>query len=203
MAVPWLRLIDAALGIHDLVRLRRARGSDEGEFESRQLTQAPGLQGLESRLASVVVAALKETFDRDSKRFELERQRIDMERERAERALRLELIRQSSERETARLRFIAAVSTAIVVASFFLLPRIAGLAGAGWGPRATLGAGWLLLLASVWRSLVSQSALARTLDRVAADLDLIVELDVPKPDPSAPWLLVAGLALVAIAVLVS
>ena len=78
MAVPWLRLIDAALGIHDLVRLRRARPSDEGEVESRQLMQPPGLQGLESRLAGVVVAALKETFDRDSKRLELERQRIDM-----------------------------------------------------------------------------------------------------------------------------
>jgi hypothetical protein len=203
MAVPWLRLIDAALGIHDLVRLRRARTSDDVDLESRQLMPSQGLQGLESRLASVVVAALKETFDRDSKRLELERQRIDMERERAERATRLELVRQSSERETARLRFIAAVSIAIVVASFFLVPRIAGPAGSGFWPRATLGAGWIMLVASIWRSLSGQTGLARTLDRIAADLDLVTELGAPKPDPFALWFLVAGLALVGVAVLVS
>jgi len=203
MAVPWLRLIDAALGIHDLVRLRRARPSDEGEVESRQLMQPPGLQGLESRLAGVVVAALKETFDRDSKRLELERQRIDMERERAERAIRLELVRQSTERETARLRFVAAVSTAILVVSFFLVPRIAGPGGSGVGSRATLGVGWTMLVASIWRSLAAQSGLARILDRVAADLDLVADLDVPKPDPLAVGFLVAGLTLVAVAVLVA
>jgi hypothetical protein len=203
MAVPWLRLIDAALGIHDLVRLRRARSSDDADVESRQLRPPQGLQGLESRLASVVVAALKETFDRDSKRLELERQRIEMERERAERAMRLELVRQSTERETARLRFIAAVSIAIVVASFFLVPRVAGPGGSGFGPRATLGAGWIMLVASIWRALAGQAGLARTLDRVAADLDLATELDVPKPDPFSPWFLVAGLALVAVAVLVA
>jgi hypothetical protein len=145
---------------------------------------------------------LKETFDRDSKRLELERQRIDLERERAERAIRLELIRQSTERETARLRFIATVSVAIVVASFFVVPRIPGSAGAGFGPRATLGVGWIMLVASIWRSLAAQSGLGRILERLAADLDLVTDLDVPKPDPFAPWFLVAGLALVAIAVLV-
>lgn len=203
MAVPWLRLLDAALSIHDAVRVRRSRAVDSSEFESRLPAQSPAVRGLESRLANVVVAALKETFDRDSRRLELERQRLDMERERAERALQLEVVRQSAEREIGRLRFIAAVSTAIVVATFFVAPRIAGPAGGAWVARTTLGVGWLLLVVATWRSLAGQSVLAGALDRVAADQDLMAEIDVKQVDAFAPWCLVAGLALVGIAVLIS
>jgi hypothetical protein len=60
-----------------------------------------------------------------------------------------------------------------------------------------------MLVASIWRSLAAQSGLARILDRVAADLDLVADLDVPKPDPLAVGFLVAGLTLVAVAVLVA
>ena len=72
--------------------------------------RAPG--GLEARLAGVVVAALKEAFDRDTRRLELEREQLDAERERAERALRLELQRQAADREIGRLRLLAGVAVA-------------------------------------------------------------------------------------------
>ena len=46
---------------------------------------------LETRLTSAVVAALKEAFDRDHARLELERAQLDAERHRAEAALGLDL----------------------------------------------------------------------------------------------------------------
>ena len=96
MAFPWLRLIDAALGMTDVARRLRA-GREAPQTEMTPGT-APG-GPLEARLAGVVVAALKEAFDRDSRRLELEREHIEAERARAEQALRLELRRQAGERE--------------------------------------------------------------------------------------------------------
>ena len=66
--------------------------------------------GLEARMAGVVVAALKEAFDRDSRRLELEREQLAAERQRAERALQLELQRQAGDREIGRLRLLAGVA---------------------------------------------------------------------------------------------
>ena len=86
MAVPWLRLIDAALGLSDVVR--RTRGRSSADAESHQLAAVQStsmLGGIEARLAGVVVAALKEAFDRDSRRLDLEREQIEAERQRAER----------------------------------------------------------------------------------------------------------------------
>src|SRR5215213_1727498 len=106
MPVPWLQLIDAALGLANFARGRRAPDpGDEQHQQQQQLesaARAPG--GLEARMAGVVVAALKEAFDRDSRRLELEREQAAGERERAERALRLELQRQAGDREIGRLR---------------------------------------------------------------------------------------------------
>ncbi|HEY7287609.1 MAG TPA: hypothetical protein VH497_19295 [Vicinamibacterales bacterium] len=202
MAVPWLRLLDAALGIHDLVRGRRARDVDDAAFGSRQLAPASSLRGIEARLAGVVVAALKETFDRDSKRLELERQQIEMERKRAERALRLELLRQGADREVARVRFMAGLSTVAFVATLFFAARLAG-AAAGWVGRSTLGLACLVLLVAIGASLSDQSRLARALDRVAIDPDIIDETTLPERSPLAAWCLLAGLAFVALGVLIS
>src|SRR5499426_2648020 len=108
MAVPWLRILDVVIGVTDLARSRRM-----GRPQSDDRALLPGgggplaLGNLEARLAGVVVAALKEAFDRDTRRLELERAQIDAERERAERALRLELRRQTGDREIGRLRFLA------------------------------------------------------------------------------------------------
>src|SRR5579884_79717 len=110
MAIPWLRLLDAAIGVSDVAR--RVGGTRAGAVSpEEQLARSPGALGhLEARLAGVVVAALKEAFDRDSRRLDLERQQLEAERQRAERALRLEMMRQAADREVGRLRLVAGVA---------------------------------------------------------------------------------------------
>ena len=98
MSVPWPRLLDAALGVTNLAlgRLPRAGaggGSARGAADDQLEASRAG--GLEARLAGVVVAALKEAFDRDSKRLELEREQLETERQRAERALEARAARQA------------------------------------------------------------------------------------------------------------
>jgi hypothetical protein len=203
MAVPWLRIIDAALGIHDLVRVRRAREADAAVVESHQLAQSSALRGIESRLASVVVAALKETFDRDSKRLELERQQLEMERARAERALRLELVRQAADREIARGRFMTGLSTATFVAALIFAGRAAGPSAMAWAARTIVGLAIVSLLVAIGASLADQSRLSRALDRVAMDPDLIDQMELPERNGLAAWCLLVGLALLATAVFTS
>src|SRR5262245_8137635 len=77
---------------------------------SRELDQAPssGVRGyLETRLTNGLVAALKEAFDRDHARLELERAELEEQRRRAERTLQVELLRQAADRELGRLRLLA------------------------------------------------------------------------------------------------
>jgi hypothetical protein len=202
MAVPWFRLLDAALGLNDLFRARKPRASDTAFLESGPLAPGQALHGLESRLASVVVAALKETFDRDSKRLELERQQLEIQRVRAERALRLELVRQAADREIARLRFMTGTSAAIFIATLFFATRYAGPTAGTTLTRVLLGLAWLLLLAAIGSSLAEQSRHARILDRVALEPDLIDETVLPGRSALAPWSMIGGLALVALTALI-
>ena len=112
MPVPWLSIVDTLIGITDIAVRRRAP-APEPEHELRLDDRSGGpLGGLEARLAGVVVAALKEAFDRDTRRLELERAELEAERERAERALRLELRRQAGDREIGRLRLLAGIAVA-------------------------------------------------------------------------------------------
>src|SRR5207247_1127443 len=111
MPVPWLRILDIVIGFTDLARSRKIgqaaqqREQAEAQPQSLEATGRGGVPGgpggpggLEARLAGVVVAALKEAFDRDTRRLELERAELEAERERADRALRLELRRQAGDR---------------------------------------------------------------------------------------------------------
>src|ERR1700694_3470366 len=99
MALPWLRILDTVVGVGDLALSKRARRSPAAE-DPQQLPGGGGALGqLEPRLTGVVVAALKEAFDRDSRRLDLEREQVEAERVRAERALRLELLRQAGDPE--------------------------------------------------------------------------------------------------------
>jgi hypothetical protein len=198
MAVPWLRIIDAALGVTDLVRSRRPR-APEAELTSEQLA-AGGAGGLETRLAGVVVAALKEAFDRDSRRLQLEREQLEAERRRAERALQLEVLRQAADREIGRLRLVAGAALASWIGTLFFSTRLMGGATA---PKALLGIGWLLLLGAVAAAFSAQSGVARAMQWVGDDP--------PSVSPNAmrtaagdlaPWLIIAGLACVGSAVLV-
>ena len=60
MPVPWLRIIDGVLGATDM--LRWARGRPQADEEHRPVRT----DGIEAKLTGVVMAALKEVFDRDS-----------------------------------------------------------------------------------------------------------------------------------------
>src|SRR3954470_23655095 len=198
MALPWLQIIDGVLGITDVVRRAKGRPPVDERAERDQLAvDARGGGGaLEARLAGVVVAALKEAFDRDHQRLELERQQIEAERERAERALRLELRRQAGDREIGRLRLLAGVAVAAWLGTLFFSAR---LMGGPVGARAALGFGWMLLLAAVAASFSAQS-------RVAAALDVFTPDDRSTPSVAGGsltvWLIVAGLAMICVAVLI-
>jgi hypothetical protein len=197
MAVPWLRLIDAALGLGDVVRRVKGRPPDD---EGRQLAVGPSaLGGLETRLAGVVVAALKEAFDRDNQRLQLEREQMELERQRAERLLRLERLRQAGDREIGRMRLMAGVALASWLGTLVLASRLMN----GAGGRVALGAGWLCLLAALAASFSEQSRLTRAL----ADIDDRVTLEsIVKGGAGgtlAPWLIVVGLAATALGVLIS
>src|SRR5947209_11953542 len=161
MAVPWMRLLDTAIGIADIARTAGGRGerTKPGADEKIEMAARAG-GGLEARLAGVVVAALKEAFDRDTRRLDLERQQLAAERERAERALRLELQRQAGEREIGRMRLLAGVAGAAWLATLVVVSRLIGSTGA----RVALGFGWLFLLGAIAASFTAQSAIAAAID---------------------------------------
>src|SRR5262245_10687637 len=192
MAVPWMRLLDTAIGVVSLARGRRepAPGNPSQELEAGGRM----FGGLEARLAGVVVAALKEAFDRDTRRLELEREQLEAERRRAEQALRLELLRQAGDRELGRLRLTAGVAVVSFLGTLFFSARLMG------GPivaRVLLGGGWLFLLVALALSFTGQSAVARAIERADQSSAFSSAGEV------APWLIVIGLAIVGIAVLIA
>src|SRR5205085_5445593 len=136
------------LGATDMVRWVRGQEAPDTRLEDA------GSSRLETRLAGVVVSALKEAFDRDHQRLELERQRIEEERERAERLLRLEWLRQAGEREITRLRVLAGVALAGWLGTLFLVARVAASGTAG---RVMLGVTWAVLLTALASAFSAQS----------------------------------------------
>lgn len=195
MPLPWLRILDAVIGVTDLARSRKMGRMSQAADPQQQLEGGRALGGLETRLAGVVVAALKEAFDRDTRRLDLERAQLDAERERAERALRLELRRQAGDREIGRLRLLSGVAIASWIGTLFFSAR---LIGGSVGARVALGGGWLLLLVAFAAAFVGQSRVADALNRSdSGSFDSGVEGVI------AVWLIVAGLALIGLAVLVS
>lgn len=190
MAIPWFRLIDAGLG---LVNFARSQKKAVDPLTGQQLEARPGVFGaLEARLAGVVVAALKEAFDRDARRLDLEREHLEAERLRAERALKLELLRQAADREIGKLRLLAGVAAAGFLGTLLLAPRIIGGATGG---RVMIGIGWGLLLAALGVAFAAQSKIEEALQREAMPSNSTTGI--------APWLIVAALAFIAAAALVT
>src|SRR5919106_6598330 len=99
----WMRVLDTVGGLVQLSGRTRRPETDDAAAPMARAAGGP-LGQLETRLAGVVVAALKEAFDRDSARLELERSHIESERQRAEEAMRAELRRQAAERVLGQLR---------------------------------------------------------------------------------------------------
>jgi hypothetical protein len=160
--VPWLAILDTVLGLTDVARRMRRRSLP---VEDQIATSTPAAGGaLEARLAGVVVAALKEAFDRDHERLQIEREQVEAERRRAERTLNLELARQAGERELARMRLLTAIGGGTWLVTAFLSRSLDEWPAAA---RIVLGGGWLLLLIGITLSFVVQTRVARALDRVA------------------------------------
>lgn len=191
MAVPWLRLIDGVLGARDVIRVVRNR--------ALEAPAEPSASALEAPLAGVVVSALREAFNRDSERLDLERRRLDDERARAADALRLEMLRQAGEREIGRLRLLAIVALASLLGSLFLVTR---LVGGEVAARGALGLGWCCLLAALAAAFAAQAQVGRML--VGADARTPGSDITGTPGGNAaPWLIVGGLAAIALGVLLA
>jgi hypothetical protein len=184
--VQWAAVVDTVGGLVQMAR-RFQQGANEG------LSGVPPAAAggpLEARLAGVVVAALRETFDRDSARMEMERSQIDAERRRAEVLLRVELRRQAADRMLSQLRLIAVFAVATWALSAALGVWMPGMrAGV---PRALLGAGWVFSLGALATAFAGWQHVSQR----AADIDgsgaAVLE---PGAAMYAPWLLIAALAL--------
>jgi hypothetical protein len=195
MAVPWLQLVDAALGVANFARGRKAAQEDSPQ-QLEAAGRAPG--GLEARLAGVVVVALKEAFDRDTRRLDLERQQLEAERDRAERALRLELQRQAGEREIGRMRLLAGVAGTAWLGTLLLASRLIASIGA----KVALGVGWLFLLGAIAASFTAQSRIAAAIDAQAAGDDR-QSIQSGAWGGFTLWLMICGLLLAGLAALLA
>jgi hypothetical protein len=209
MPLPWLQIIDAVIGVSNFARSRRTGTATEEQQQQQQIEAAartPG--GLEARMAGVVVAALKEAFDRDTRRLELERDQLAAERERAERALRLELQRQAADREIGRLRLLAGVAIAGWLITLLLATWPGSRMVATIGARVALGGGWLLLGAALAASFSAQARVAAGLDGHARPPPAVGDSQ-PDTVTSGPagaaalWLIVSGLTMIGLAALIA
>jgi hypothetical protein len=155
MPLPWLRILDGVLGATDVVRLVRGRPAGENEE-----TRPARVEGFESKLTGVMMAALKEVFDRDSERLDLERQQAEENRRRADRALRLEVLRQAGEREIGRLRVLTIVAIVGLAGTVMLAARLSEHAPLA---RTMFGLGAVALLLALAGSLSAQARVSRSL----------------------------------------
>jgi hypothetical protein len=172
---------------------RRFTAAPDSTSQAASPAAVQNLAGqLEAPLTNVVVAALKEAFNRDHARLELERAHLEEERRRAEQALRLELRRQAADRELGRLRLLAGAALVGWIASVAMFA--AGIGGASLGSRVVVAAGWLFLLGALGMAFTAQGQVSAA----------TAEGDRPVTPPAAQmslWLLMAGLAASAFSLL--
>ena len=194
----WMRVLDTVSGLAQLTeRFRRPAAADPSGAVAPAGAGAPG--GLEARMAGVLVAALKEAFDRDSTRLEMERSQIEAERRRAEEALRAELRRQASERALGQLRMIAVMAIGAWALSAILSAWMPGMREGV--PRVLLGLGWLVGLGALaaalagWQRISSWAAAGGPSGAAGGET-----LHAPAA-VAAPWLLIGTLALTAASLL--
>jgi hypothetical protein len=153
-----LKAFDAALMFGDAVRrLKKGDAPPPAEAADTRLaslgSEAAGTQ-LEARLTNVIVAALKEAFDRDHARLELERAEMEEQRRRADEARRLERRRQAIEGELARMRLlVGAALVGWIVAVLLVAGRLDDASSA---LRVTAAGGWLLLIGASGAAFIAQ-----------------------------------------------
>jgi hypothetical protein len=189
-----MKAFDAIVMIRDAARTLKGERPAEppAGVLSPRAAQTLGTQ-LEATLTNVVVAALKEAFDRDHARLELERQQIEEQRRRADEAVRLEAQRQAADREIGRLRLLGGTALVGWIASVAMLAmRVATMSMAA---KIAVAVGWLFLLGSLAASFSAQSRVG------AAGADSTQSPAVTSPIPL--WLLVAGLGVTAVSLLLT
>jgi hypothetical protein len=172
----WLKAVETIGDIVDVGnRVRRAtaapRPAEEGRSEQQGLTSALGQ--IETRLTNVLVAALKEAFERDRMRLDLEREQVEADRRRAEEALRLEAERQAEERASSDRRLATMAALGLWITSAVIAAWLPGMRHPL--ARVPLGLGWAALLCAIALSFTTRRSIA-------------------------PGFLVAGFGLVALAV---
>lgn len=190
-----LKAFDAVVALREVAR--RFKGGAETDTSATELAAVPpptALAGqIEARLTNVVVAALKEAFDRDHARLELERAQLEEQRRRAEEALRAELRRQAADREVGRLRLIAATALGGWVAAVVLV--VARLDAASVASRSVSAIGWLLLLAALGTAFTAQGRVSASVPNPSGPVEA------GRAGDAALWLLITGLACAASALL--
>jgi hypothetical protein len=197
--VTLFKAVDALMAFREAAK--RFKGSSTPSSDPARVpepasppTAMQGLAGqIETRMTNVVVAALKEAFDRDHARLELERSQIDEQRRRAEAAMRLEIRRQAADRELARLRLVAGAAMVGWISSVVMLG--AGFVGESTIARACIAGGWVLLLGALGAAFSGQRGIGASLpdDAHAADGGTA--------GAASLWLLLAGLAATAVSLL--
>jgi len=154
-----MRVLDAVGGLAQFSA--RSRKTDAAPPAGAESGGGP-LGQLETRLAGVLVAALKEAFDRDRARLDLERSQLDAERERAEAALRAEVRRQAIERAIGQIRLVAIAAVAVWMLSAALSAALPGMrAGTA---RVLLGAGWACAIGALGCTLSAWQRISRGAD---------------------------------------
>lgn len=196
--VTLFKAVDAVVALRQVAKSFKSKPSAEEPPSEAALSRQSAAQALggpiEARLTNVLVAALKEAFDRDRARLDLERVQLDEQRRRAAETLRIELYRQAAEREIGRLRLLAGAAIVGWVASVVML--LMRLDVASTLARAVTAGGWLLLLGAFAAAFTAQGQLGTYVPD--ADRPLATSAS----GRAALWLLVAGLAATASSVLI-
>jgi hypothetical protein len=184
----WVKIVDTVMTLWE------PRRPEEPERPRESGLPQSGPTGfaeqMEMRLTNVVVAALKEAFDRDHQRLELERAHLEEQRRRADEAARMELRRVTISHEVGRLRLLGGIALiGWIVAMIVLAVRHGDMSILS---KAMLAGGWLLFIGSLTTAFASQAKLNAYL------LKPNIEPDLESAGNGALWLLVAGLALSAV-----
>jgi hypothetical protein len=176
------------------------------------------LAQLETRLAGVVVAALKEAFDRDRARMDLERAHLEAERQRAEEALRAELRRQAADRALGQVRMVAMMAVAVWMLSAALGVWLPGMrSGAS---RIVLASGWACAIAALgcafagWQRITAWSGIDRLAGSRGTAVDTPTAVGLNRggagadigpgiAERTAPWLLLGAITLSGAALLLA
>jgi hypothetical protein len=186
----WMRVLDTISGLAQMSGKFLPKAPPEG---GSLATQEPGVGRLETHLAGVVVSALKEAFDRDRTRMDLERAQIESERRRVQEALAAEVRRQATERALSQLRLIAVMALGAWMLSAALAVWLPGMRSGV--PRALLGAGWALAFAALGCTFASwQQISAWTVATASATSGS--DSPTSAAASAAPWTLLLALAAI-------